>query len=225
MSELVTAAIETQFLLSQYNFDLGSWDVERLIDRWLQTYPAQWLRSAAIEALYQGRYKAVSIEQILAAWQRRKRPLPHFNPDFERMICSKILLPARSEPLSELRPEPLLESSLKLLPNPAASIAADTIAPHDTIAPYQPPDIDSGKLARLHEEASAIAADTIAPYHPPNIDSGKLARLNSPRLMAVVERMSATPIDRFVPDPTPPDFYAKLRSVAQHPLDDDEAAS
>ncbi|MBD2091379.1 hypothetical protein H6F67_16145 [Microcoleus sp. FACHB-1515] len=208
MSELATAAIETQLLLSQYNFDLGSWTMERLIDRWLQMYPVEWLRSAAIEALYQGRYKAVSVEQILAVWQRRKRPLPHFNSDFERMICSEILLPVRAEP------------PLKLLPDTAPE--PESIATE--IAPYHPPDIDSGKLTQLHEEASAIATDTIAPYHPPNIDSGKLARLNSTRLLAVVERMAA-PIDRFVPDPTPPDFYAKLRAVAQHPLDDSEAAS
>lgn len=218
MSELATAAIETQFLLSQYNFDLGGWNINRLIDRWLQTYPAEWLRSAAIEALYQGRYKAISVEQILAVWQRRKRPLPHFNSEFERMICS------------EISPFTRPESSSASLPLSATAEEPQSTPPEPTqpeaIEPYHPPSVDSGKLARLHEaEASAIAPDTIAPYHPPHIDSGKLAHLKSSRLMAVVDRMTAAPIDRFVPDPTPPNFYAKLRAVAQHPLDGSEAAS
>ncbi|NJL21432.1 MAG: hypothetical protein HC895_12385 [Leptolyngbyaceae cyanobacterium SM1_3_5] len=82
MSELATAAIETQLLLSQYNFDLGSWTVERLIDRWLELYPAEWLRSAAIEALYQGRYKAVSVEQILAVLAASQTPLTALQSGF-----------------------------------------------------------------------------------------------------------------------------------------------
>jgi hypothetical protein len=53
-------------LLIHYCFDLGSYTVSELIDHWLQDYPASWVCQSVIEALYQGRYKAISVEQILA---------------------------------------------------------------------------------------------------------------------------------------------------------------
>jgi hypothetical protein len=36
-----------------------------------------------------GRYKAVSVQQILVFWQRRDQATYHFNMEFERMVCSK----------------------------------------------------------------------------------------------------------------------------------------
>jgi len=90
MTELaIDAAIDAAELLTHYSFDLGGFTVERLIDYWLREYPANWLRPALVEALYQGRYKAVSVTQILTLWKRRGQPLYHFNHEFERMICGK----------------------------------------------------------------------------------------------------------------------------------------
>lgn len=76
-------------LLIHYSFDLGGHTASELIDRWLNDYPANWVRFAVIEALYQGRYKAISVEQILAFWNRRGQALYHFNHEFERLICNK----------------------------------------------------------------------------------------------------------------------------------------
>ena len=45
---------------------------------------------AIIEALYQGRYKAVSAQQILTLWLKRNHPSYHFNMEFERLICNKL---------------------------------------------------------------------------------------------------------------------------------------
>jgi len=73
-------------LLTRYSFDLSGYTVDRLAEYWLQHYPSDWIRLAVIEALYQGRYKAVSVEQILNLWRRRGKPLHHFNRDFERII-------------------------------------------------------------------------------------------------------------------------------------------
>jgi hypothetical protein len=90
MTELARdAAIDAAELLAHYSFDLGGFTIERLIDYWLREYPANWLRSALVEALYQGRYKAVSVTQILTLWKRRGQPLYHFNHEFERMVCGK----------------------------------------------------------------------------------------------------------------------------------------
>ncbi len=74
-------------LLIQYSFDLGGYTASELINRWLKDYPATWVCQSVIEALYQGRYKAVSVEQILFFWQRRGQALHRYNYEFERLIC------------------------------------------------------------------------------------------------------------------------------------------
>lgn len=77
-------------LLRQYGFDLAGQSVESILDHWLRQFPSRWIRLALIEALYQGRYKAFSVEQILEQWQRREQPTYHFNSDFEALICTNM---------------------------------------------------------------------------------------------------------------------------------------
>jgi len=76
-------------LLINYSFDLSGYSANELVERWQMQYPLNWLHLAVIEALYQGRYKGVSVQQILVFWQRRDQATYHFNMEFERMICSK----------------------------------------------------------------------------------------------------------------------------------------
>lgn len=85
-----SAVIYAIALLDHYGFDLSGYKPEELVQKWLQNYNANWVRLAVVEALYQGRYKAVSVEQILAVWARRKRTLYHFNHEFERLISRKL---------------------------------------------------------------------------------------------------------------------------------------
>jgi hypothetical protein len=96
-------------LLTHYSFDLSGYTARDLINRWQTQYPVEWLHLAVIEALYQGRYKAISVQQILLFWQRRGQVIYHFNMEFERLICSKFpesltpqattVLPAIKEPI------------------------------------------------------------------------------------------------------------------------------
>ena len=81
---------QARSLIDSYAFDLGRDDAEKLLKYWLNLYSASWIRLATIEALYLGRYKAVSIEQIMSVWLRRGAPNPHFNYEFERLICRKL---------------------------------------------------------------------------------------------------------------------------------------
>jgi len=76
-------------LLIHYSFDLSGYSADELVNRWQKHYPTHWLHLAVIEALYQGRYKGISVQQILAFWQRRGQEIYHFNMEFERLICSK----------------------------------------------------------------------------------------------------------------------------------------
>ncbi|MEX0270324.1 hypothetical protein AB3R30_14365 [Leptolyngbyaceae cyanobacterium UHCC 1019] len=98
-------------LLHHYSFELDV-TVEQQMAAWLKTYPAQWILLSVVEALYQGRYKAVSVEQILHIWQRRGQPLCHFTHEFERLVRSEI--PAAIAPPSnpEIQPEPLPQPTL-----------------------------------------------------------------------------------------------------------------
>ncbi|MFQ3679892.1 MAG: hypothetical protein SNJ60_05230 [Pseudanabaenaceae cyanobacterium] len=91
-------------LLNHYSFDMGPFSPEKLGQRW-QHLPAAWPRLAAIEALYQGRYKAVSVDRLLQAWQQRGTANVHFNRDFERLICAKVL-PGSPAPVAPVTAPP-----------------------------------------------------------------------------------------------------------------------
>lgn len=95
-------------LLIHYSFDLSGYNASELIKRWQSQYPVNWLHLAVVEALYQGRYKAISVNQILAFWQRRGQVIYHFNMEFERLICSKFpesLTTTAAPVLPPLKPE------------------------------------------------------------------------------------------------------------------------
>ncbi|MGL5083180.1 MAG: hypothetical protein ACRC8A_16985 [Microcoleaceae cyanobacterium] len=78
-------------LLIHYSFDMGSdASPEQTIIRWARYYDADWIYLAIIEALYQGRYKVFSVEQILNFWQRRGYVTYHFNAEFERLVCNRM---------------------------------------------------------------------------------------------------------------------------------------
>ena len=91
---------QARSLINSYAFDLGRDDAEKLLKYWLDLYHASWIRLATIEALYLGRYKAISIEHILSVWLRIGTPNPHFTYEFERLICRK--LPKHLNDLSDL---------------------------------------------------------------------------------------------------------------------------
>lgn len=76
-------------LLTHYSFDLGQQTASQLTTGWAKDFPASWVRWAVIEALYQGRYKGISVDQILLLWKRRKQPCYRFNYEFERLVCNK----------------------------------------------------------------------------------------------------------------------------------------
>ena len=92
---------QARSLINSYAFDLGNENADRLLQYWLNLYHASWIRLATIEALYLGRYKAISIEHILNVWLRIGSPNPHFSYEFERLICRK--LPKHLSDLSDLR--------------------------------------------------------------------------------------------------------------------------
>jgi hypothetical protein len=77
-------------ILNQYRFEMRGYKAQELIERWLPTYSLNWIRMAILEALYQGRYKVISVEEILKIWHRRGHPTFHFTGDFERLVCKNL---------------------------------------------------------------------------------------------------------------------------------------
>lgn len=149
------SATDAVNLLHHYGFDLSGYAIAQLLSAWQEQYPAAWLRLAIIEALYQGRYKAISVEQILALWQRRSQPLYHFNHEFERLVCDH--LPASLLPLS-----PASQSGIA---SQAATL--ETKLPYHTVALQLPsfegtvlPEADVMLALRtLHSKEMAALAD------------------------------------------------------------------
>ncbi|MFQ4135196.1 hypothetical protein PGN35_002645 [Nodosilinea sp. PGN35] len=79
-------------LLTSYSFEAEGYLTEAVIAGWLEEFGPVWVSHAITEALYQGRYKVVSIDQILKLWQRRGQPIRHFNREFESIILGQSLL-------------------------------------------------------------------------------------------------------------------------------------
>ena len=91
MTELTKNPVlsDSAALLLGYGFDLGVFEVDVLVSYWSTYYPPHWLRAAILEALHQGRYKAISVGQILVIWRRRGQPLPHYSYEFERAVSTR----------------------------------------------------------------------------------------------------------------------------------------
>jgi hypothetical protein len=89
-TEIESPLEQIEALINSYDMDLDGWSTSALVAQWLEQYEPDWLKLAVIEALYQGRYKAFSVQQILNLWQRRGSPIYHFTYEFERLICRNI---------------------------------------------------------------------------------------------------------------------------------------
>ncbi|MBF2072183.1 MAG: hypothetical protein IGS50_00245 [Synechococcales cyanobacterium C42_A2020_086] len=198
MTEQATEAVaaEVAGLITRYGFELNSYTLDQWIDRWLRHYPMSWLRPAVVEALYQGRYKVISVTQILELWQRRGRPLHHFNREFERIICNEF-------PRVDL---PMLPPSSSSLPSSVADktppLAEHPQTPSNKMLPSWV--LPSADRTTEPPTAASLTAEDANPFRP------MVKRLEEVRLRAEVAQQ---PIHQFIPTPEPSDFYSKLKSV------------
>ncbi len=97
MTEQSSISALAEALLTKYDFDLGCETPEQLIARWYNNYKQEWLALAVIEALYLGRYKAISVQQILTLWERRAQAVYHFNSEFQNIVTRNVLTNLTSE--------------------------------------------------------------------------------------------------------------------------------
>lgn len=152
------AIAQTLALLTRYAFDLKGYMVKDLIALWLDSYHASWLRLATIEALYLGRYKAVSVEQILSVWLRLGSPNYHFNHDFERLICRN--LPRYLTELSAFSQHKFAENEEIEIPKTESNQAIDLFSPSSsTNASLKPEETNLSEMISLAEESPEIFAE------------------------------------------------------------------
>jgi predicted lipoprotein with Yx(FWY)xxD motif len=207
-------------LMTRYSFDLGSYALTDWVEQWLAQYPCLWLRSAVIEALYQGRYKAISVWQLLDLWQRRGQPLHHFNREFERMVSGRsfqLLFPA----------EPAYSSpstGLIAIPQSRAAIPASVSA---SVAPDQP---NRSALSRQANPGLIVPAQRFQASAPPEAEPVGAAapspviqpfkpapqQLSLPDRRQLIQPRSAVsaPVQRFIPIFDRSEFHTKLKSMA-----------
>ncbi|MFB2922664.1 MULTISPECIES: hypothetical protein [Aerosakkonema] len=240
------AAAAATLLLANYSFDLGGYPATELVERWSKNYPADWVRLAVIEALYQGRYKSISVEQILVIWLRRKQPIYHFKYEFERLVCNKLPKELREVFFSSASDaEEASQQELKPLAiqAPAISIPCDDLIPNMEAAPTSNPfEALVQPVSEEHTSKSNIALAQVKESHPnhsensvelpsllPKSDEEKthLTNGNSDYQSSQQREnleftvypewgFSHRPIEQFIPEALSSDFYIKLKALA-HP--------
>jgi len=117
-------------LLVRYRYEPDEMQAAMVAQAWVEEYPAEWVRPAVVETLYQGRYKSVSVAQVLRLWQRQGRPHIHYPGDFERLV---IRSPAERGGASSSRVVP--RSPLPLMP---ATVTEPQYQKLRTLAQVQP---------------------------------------------------------------------------------------
>jgi hypothetical protein len=224
-------------LLLYYCFELiRGYTAEELVAHWLRNFGASWVRLAVIEALYQGRYKAISVEQILNFWSRRGQALYHFNHDFERLVCRNFPqnLTEAVEPLPATlasNAEPSLERvNVKDAINPvySSSMEAAATSSNDAIAIDRSVAIAQTLLSPEEAAASVLLepTDTNNPRDVANSEDASASlslRSSHKNYQANWSRwdVSKRPIHQFIPTADDSEFYQKLKAVAQN---DEDAA-
>ena len=118
---------EVESLLLQYFEIRDVIEARRQAQAWMQSFPNSWVRLATLEALYQGRYKARSVEQILCLWQRRGQPACRYTPDFARLVGSGPAIVVTPSPVV-IPPFQADAEDSELLKRLQAAIAAQTSA-------------------------------------------------------------------------------------------------
>ncbi|MGB3207997.1 MAG: hypothetical protein WBB28_23695 [Crinalium sp.] len=201
-------------LLVQYCFDLRGYQAEELVRAWLHNYKSTWVRLAVIEALYQGRYKAVSVEQILATWNRCGFPKAHFNGEFERLIGRKFpsnlavfsdassVVENNIDTRSEVRSEPVaLSKQADDIDSTSSKLESNFLSAQSENSPH-------------NVAVDSLTKQLLSPTRSPDLTAEEPAScpLN---YQADWERWEARkrPIDQFTPSVDVPDFYYKLKAA------------
>lgn len=183
-------------LITSYSFDTNQYSVETIVRQWQKQYRVHWIYLATIEALYLGRYKAISIEQILNGWYRRGQPNTHFNGDFERVISRKLPRHLSTSDPKERSPQILDRYNNKQNPSVASS---GENAPNDGVS---------------HDDTQKpISATEVTPLAKRQISSPPSLELSAE---IAPQRSHSKKIVPFQPASDASSFFQKLKALADN---------
>ena len=207
MIELKSNSLVTQTiaLLTSYGFDLRGYHVSELVQQWLNHYQSPWIRLAVIEALYQGRYKAISVEQILNCWLRLGHPSYHFNHEFECLVCHKFPRYLISDSQNRVG-KPFESECWEAVSNSLSNKQQATINPKVG----ETEDLDKiyeSKVQWSNEPPKTVAEETEKP------DS-----TSSPTQESEIPPSQGS-ISRFTPSSDDSEFYSKLKAMTNLDLE------
>ncbi|WP_009543729.1 hypothetical protein [Crocosphaera subtropica] len=207
--------------MTRYGFEIKEISISELIETWIASYSVYWIRLAIVEALYQGRYKAISVEHILALWKRLGHPTYHFTYEFERFITRNLFFEEvnNHQKREEEQPEEQSltpEESVKTVPKNSISLTPIQELVKKIAIPIS---IASEKL-NSKTNPKAFLNDVVSEkVEQPNLAIAQ-KELESP----TPSDQGKTPstINQFVPHSDSSDFYGKLRAVAYKQLEEDQ---
>ncbi|MEM1369678.1 MAG: hypothetical protein AAGG02_17020 [Cyanobacteria bacterium P01_H01_bin.15] len=205
-------------LLSRYSFDLGGEKLPALLNRWQAEYTLEWVRLAIIEALYLGRYKVISVENILHMWRSRSETKVHFNHDFERFVFRKMPRdwPQKST-LSVDAPAPTSVPELfRLKPKTVASEHASLDLTRNSEPASSLDDSSEAFFQDLHQRVDAMKTHRPSSTFPAAPDVSEHSGLKQQREpeQSKVKSLSSS-LSTLYFEHTPPDpFVSKLKKFA-----------
>jgi hypothetical protein len=212
----------------------------KLLARWLKLYPEPWVRAALIESIYQGRYKTVSVEQLLERWQHRGQPVCHFNSEFARFICQNIprelsrfpeekrdhgfsrkfhyreqpaALPESDSPYPASPPAMALPFELESI----AGLPQPETPPEPALADEQQPQEQQEVIA---EVATAIAASDDPTFEAELVDQGSGTIADKSEAFAMFKENGPAAIESihpFILESESDEFCEKLMAIASRP--------
>ncbi len=201
-------------LLEHYSFDIEGGSARSFVTYWAGDLPSEWLRLAVLEALYQGRYKAVSVSQILTLWERKQQPQTHFNAEFESLICDRLFAEVEAE-VEVTVAETAIEKDPAALSEGSETQAESSSKPMgdliSDVTPVRLPDI------------SSPSHDTIAPQPIPENTEDTAQPGESDSSSLNHQRSHPTQIAQFVPEGES-HVYDKLRDLARAGETEEESA-
>jgi hypothetical protein len=193
----------------------------QVLNRWLQIYPEQLVRLALIESLYQGRYKMISVEQLLALWSRRGQPTYHFNHEFEALVCHDV--PHQMEQavtfIDSGRDLPQ-QSAAANLPLASQQVAlAESEAKPDYINSASPADLKEDPLVETlqnNDNFEYLVEDDFEKILNESNPSILASVLASNRFLPLtLHRLGLEPIHQFMPEAEPIEFCERLEAIAR----------
>ncbi|CCQ59643.1 hypothetical protein [Crocosphaera watsonii] len=208
-------------LLTRYGFETKQIAISELVENWAAYYSVYWIRLAILEALYQGRYKAISVEHILDLWKRLGQPTYHFTHEFERFITGNLLIKDFSdhnhfqEEAVEEKPLPLEQCP----PTPSNTIITLTPIKELVKKIVIPISVASDKLTcQNNHKPSSNNGNS----HPVEVDNSTIDEPELEYRTSLKPEKTPSSINQFVPLSDSSDFYRKLRAVAHQQFQENQ---